>query len=93
MVMDDAARSGLTAEQVRDVIAKLASPDVVDSPFGQLDFFDGVPTPDTVSRIYDALDLMRGIDVFLNCVRLSGAASRRRTDARSVRSVAEDKKR
>ena len=68
MAMDDAARSGLTAEQVRDVIAQLASPDVVDSPFGQLEFFDGVPTPGTVSTIYDALDLMRGIDVFLNCV-------------------------
>jgi hypothetical protein len=61
--MEDAARSGLTAEQMRDVIAELASPDVVDSPFGQLDFFDGVPTPGTVSTIYDALDLMRGIDV------------------------------
>ncbi len=44
--MDDAARSGLTAEQVRDVIAELASPDVVDFPFGPLDFFDGVPTPE-----------------------------------------------
>ncbi len=49
--MDDAARSGLTAEQVGEVIAKLASPDVVDSPFGQLEFFDGVPTPGTVSTI------------------------------------------
>jgi hypothetical protein len=68
MTARDSVRLGLTAEQMRDVIAKLASPDVVDSPFGQLDFFDGVPTPATVSKIYDALDLMRGIDVFLNCV-------------------------
>jgi len=68
MTMDNAARSGLTAEQMRDVIAELASPDVVDSPFGQLDFFDGVPAPGTVSAVYDGLDLMRGIEVFLNCV-------------------------
>ena len=68
MTARDSVRLGLTAEQMRDVIAKLASPDVVDSPFGQLDFFDGVPTPATVSKIYDALDLMRGIDVLLNCV-------------------------
>ena len=68
MTVDDAARSGLTAEQMQGVITKLASPDVVDSPFGQLDFFDGVPTPGTVSKVYDGLDLMRGIDVFLNCV-------------------------
>jgi hypothetical protein len=45
---------------------------VVDSPFGVLRFFDGVPLPETVTTIYDALDLMRGIEVFLNCV--SGAS-------------------
>jgi hypothetical protein len=27
-----------------------------------------VPLPDTVTTIYDALDFMRGIEVFLNCV-------------------------
>ena len=39
MVMEAGRRSGLTEDQVREAIAKLASPDVVDSPFGQLDFF------------------------------------------------------
>jgi hypothetical protein len=52
----------------REAIASLSSPDRVDSPFGALDFFDGVPLPATVSRVYDALDLMRGIEVFLNAV-------------------------
>jgi hypothetical protein len=60
--------AGFTAEQLQAAIATLASPDVVDSPFGALRFFDGVPMPDTVTTIYDALDLMRGIEVFLNCV-------------------------
>lgn len=76
--MEDAARPGLTADQVRDVIAELSSPDVVDSPFGQLDFFDGVPTPGTVSAIYDGLDLMRGIDAFLNCVPGASVVALRR---------------
>jgi hypothetical protein len=49
-------------------IAKLSVPDQVKSPFGDLTFFDGVPLADTVKRGYDALDLIRGIDVFLNCV-------------------------
>ena len=53
---------------MREAIATLSSPDRVDSPFGALDFFDGVPTPETVTTIYDALDLMRGIEVFLNAV-------------------------
>ena len=60
--------SGLSQEQLREAIASLSTPDVVESPFGQLGFFDGVPTPATVSTVYDALDLMRGIDVFLNAI-------------------------
>jgi hypothetical protein len=35
---------GLTSDQLRDEIAKLSTPDLVESPFGQLRFFDGVPT-------------------------------------------------
>ena len=43
-------------------------PERVDSPFGQLEFFDGLPSADSVRRSYDALDLMRGVEVFLNCM-------------------------
>jgi hypothetical protein len=50
---------GLTAEQLREEIARLSTPDVVESPFGQLRFFDGVPTAGSVATIYDALDLIR----------------------------------
>ena len=78
MATDDADRSGLSAEQMREAITKLSSPDVVESPFGALDFFDGVPTPDTVSKVYDALDLMRGIEVFLNCVPGASLVAMRR---------------
>ena len=53
---------------MKEAIAGLSSTDTIESPFGQLDFFDGVPRPDTVTRVYDALDLMRGIEVFLNAV-------------------------
>jgi hypothetical protein len=56
--------NGLTSEQMRDVIRGLSSADTVDSPFGRLEFFDGLPRPDTVSAVYDALDLMRGIEAF-----------------------------
>lgn len=50
---------------LREAIASLSSPDRVGSPFGALEFFDGVPLPETVVKAYDALDLMRGIEVFL----------------------------
>jgi hypothetical protein len=60
MSRSNAASSGLTPEQIREVIARLSSPDGVDSPFGRLESFDGLLRPDTVSTVHDALNLMRG---------------------------------
>ncbi len=51
-----------------DVLAAVGMPERLESPFGSLEFFDGLPLPDTVARSYDALDLMRGVEVFLNCM-------------------------
>ena len=36
---------GLNPEQMRAAIASLATPDNIESPFGTLRFFDGVPRP------------------------------------------------
>lgn len=68
MTMEGTPAIGLTSEQMRQEISRLSTPDVLESPFGQLNFSDGVPTSETVSTIYDALDLLRGIDAFLNCM-------------------------
>jgi hypothetical protein len=70
--------TGLTSEQMKEAIAGLSSADTVDSPFGTMEFFDGVPRPDTVSTVYDALDLMRGIEVFLNAVPGASLVAMRR---------------
>ena len=70
--------AGLSPEQMREAIAGLSSPDTVESPFGRLDFFDGVPRPATVTSVYDALDLMRGIEVFLNAVPGASLVAMRR---------------
>ena len=70
--------SGLSPKQMQETIGSLSSQDTVESPFGQLAFFDGVPRPDTVSAVYDALDLMRGIEVFLNAVPGASLVAMRR---------------
>lgn len=49
-------------------LAAVSMPERVETPFGRLEFFDGLPTPESVARSYDALDLMRGVEVFLNCM-------------------------
>jgi hypothetical protein len=44
----------------------IGTPDKVESPVGTLDYKDGVPTADTVRKVYDNLDLMHAVDVYLN---------------------------
>jgi len=46
----------------------IMTPDKVDSKLGELNFYDGFPSADTMEKVYDNLDFMRGIDVFLNFI-------------------------
>jgi hypothetical protein len=47
---------------------KIMTPDKVETPFGALNFVDGVPTAETTQRLYDNLDYLRGVEVFLNFI-------------------------
>lgn len=46
--------------------AKVMTPDSVNTPLGDLKFVDGMPSKETVEKVYDNLDLMRGVETFLN---------------------------
>jgi hypothetical protein len=48
--------------------AAISLPELVPSPVGDLHFFDGVPSLESVESIYDLLDLVRGIEVYLNTI-------------------------
>ena len=39
--------------------------DKLETSIGDLDFFDGVPSDATIDKLYDNLDRMRAIQVFL----------------------------
>jgi hypothetical protein len=45
---------------------KIMTPDEVETPIGTLEFFDGMPTDETVTKVFDNLDLLRGVETFLN---------------------------
>ena len=45
---------------------KIMTPDRVETRIGTLEFFDGMPSKATVEKVYDNLDLMRGVETFLN---------------------------
>jgi hypothetical protein len=44
------------------------TPDAVTTRIGTLKFVDGVPTGDTVHLVYDHLDFLRGVEVWLNFI-------------------------
>ena len=51
-----------------DIPESITVADKVKTSIGTLEYFDGVPTAQTVRTVYDNLDRMRGVDVFLNCL-------------------------
>jgi hypothetical protein len=45
---------------------QILTPNTVQTRIGALDFADGVPTAETARLVYDHLDFLRGVEVFLN---------------------------
>jgi hypothetical protein len=56
----------------------IMTPDTVETRLGTLKFFDGLPTRETSQKVYDNLDFMRGVEVFLNFVPAASLEAMRR---------------
>jgi hypothetical protein len=56
---------------------KILTPDKVETRIGTLNFVDGVPTAETTQKVYDNLDFLRGIEVFLNFIPAASLESMR----------------
>ena len=50
----------------QNIPEKILTPNVVETPLGTYHFYDGVPSAETANAIYDRLDFVRAVDVFLN---------------------------
>ena len=57
-----------------ETLTSISTPERLDTRLGALDFVDGVPTGDTAERVYDHLDFVHGLNVYLD-----GFGDRRRT--------------
>ena len=55
-------------EELKRVLASVGTPPTLETPLGTFDLVDGVPTAESVDKLYEALDFMRGVEVFLNTV-------------------------
>lgn len=62
--ISNTAQAQVSAETLKSI----SIPDKVDTSIGKLEFFDGVPKDTTVTAVYDNLDRMRGMGVFLDNV-------------------------
>ena len=58
--------SAARAEVSEATLKSISIPDKVVTPIGALEFFDGVPTDATIDTVYDNLDRMRGVEVYLD---------------------------
>src|SRR6478752_7124972 len=58
--------------------AEIMTPDSVDTRIGRLEFFDGFPSAATTRTVYDHLDFLRGVEVFLNFVPMASLEGVRR---------------
>jgi len=56
----------------------ILTPDKVQTRIGTLNFVDGVPTVETTQKVYDNLDFLRGVEVFLNFIPAASIESMRR---------------
>ena len=58
--------SMVQAEVTTDALKSISIPDNVKTAIGTLDFFDGIPSDATISKVYDNLDRSRGLGVYLD---------------------------
>ncbi len=58
--------------------AEIMTPDSVETRIGRLEFFDGFPTAATTRTVYDHLDFLRGVEVFLNFIPMASLEGARR---------------
>ena len=57
------------AEADAPIPPSLTTPDSVETSLGTLKFRDGIPDTATTAKVYDQLDLQRGVSAFLNGLR------------------------
>ncbi len=60
--------AGKVFRQTTEIPSGITTPNNVTTSIGELKFLDGAPLPGTAELVYENLDRMRGVDVFLKCM-------------------------
>jgi len=58
--------SARAQQKTTDVPASITTPNKVDTRIGTLDFKDGMPSKETVDKVYDNLEFTHAFEAFVN---------------------------
>ena len=61
--------------QTTAIPPSISTPDKVESRIGALEYKDGAPSKETVAKVYDYLDLMHGVEAFVNAYQGASVAA------------------
>ena len=67
--------AALPLSAVAQIPASITTPDKVESSIGTLQYKDGAPSKETVAKTYDYLDLMHGVEAFVNAYQGASVAA------------------
>jgi hypothetical protein len=56
----------VVAQTSSQALGSISTPDRLPSSLGTLEFKDGAPSKETIAKVYDNLDLMHGVEAFVN---------------------------
>jgi hypothetical protein len=63
------------AQTPAEIPPSITTPDKVESSIGTLEYKDGAPSKQTIEKAYDYLDLMRGVEAFVNAYQGASVAA------------------
>jgi len=65
----------LHSAAAQEIPKPISTPDKVESTLGTLEYKDGAPSKETVAKAYDYLDLMHGVEAFVNAYQGASVAA------------------
>ncbi len=63
------------AQPAPEIPPSITTPDKVETSIGTLEYKDGAPSKETVAKVYDYLDLMHGVEAFVNAYQGASVAA------------------
>ena len=71
----DQSSAAAVSVLTQNIPQQITTPDRVETSIGTLEYKDGAPSKETVAKAYDYLDLMHGVEAFVNAYQGASVAA------------------